>query len=350
MADLSEIIGSIRNARLARDVRGAIADGFEELIKLEEKLRSHWNGKTWYAYGTSLTDIDGVGQYCKTVRDLSGLHLMNKGTSGGGICSNTLIKDAVMNVIDGKLTADLITLEVGANDISANIGSIYDIGDDTFCGALNQCIRYLQENTNAQIVVISSTNSRYKADDKTSEFTPERKFGTDNHTKFDQWKVIKEVCAINSVPYIPMGEEAGLGYARMISSDKYNIDNIHHTALGGKNLGEFVWSRLKNIPLWESSSSTILKIVTQPQDVSAKSGDSVSYTVVAEGESLTYQWQVSSSNGAKWGNTSLTGNNTATLTVSPVGTVLNGRLYRCVITDKNGNTIITNPAKLTVTE
>lgn len=350
MADLSEIIGSIRNARLARDVRGAIADGFEELIKLEEKLRSHWNGKTWYAYGTSLTDIDGVGQYCKTVRDLSGLHLMNKGTSGGGICSNTLIKDAVMNVTDGKLTADLITLEVGANDTSAILGTIYDTGDSTFCGALNQCIRYLQENTNAQIVVISSTNSRYKADDKTSEFTPERKFGTDNHTKFDQWKAIKEVCAINSVPYIPMGEEAGLGYARMISSDKYNIDNIHHTALGGKNLGEFVWSRLKNIPLWESSSSTILKIVTQPQDVSAKSGDSVSYTVVAEGESLTYQWQVSSSNGAKWGNTSLTGNNTATLTVSPVGTVLNGRLYRCVITDKNGNTIITNPAKLTVTE
>ena len=39
MADLSEIIGSIRNARLARDVRGAIADGFEELRKLEEKLR-----------------------------------------------------------------------------------------------------------------------------------------------------------------------------------------------------------------------------------------------------------------------------------------------------------------------
>lgn len=311
---------------------------------------NHWKNKKWYAYGTSLTDIDNVGQYCKTVRDLSGLHLMNKGTSGGGICSNTLIKDAVMNVTDGKLTADLITLEVGANDTSAILGTIYDTGDNTFCGALNQCIRYLQNNTNAQIVVISSTNSRYKSGDKTVEFTPDKTFGDDNHTKYDQWKAIKEVCAINSVPYIAMGEEAGLGYARMIASDKYNIDNIHHTALAGKNLGEFVWSKLKDIPLWLSElSATTLKIITQPTDTSAAIGDSAIFTVVAEGNNLSYQWQVSSSNGANWGDTVLDGNKTATLTVSPVATVHNGRLYRCVVTDTLfGDTVISNAAKLTV--
>lgn len=26
---------------------------------------NHWKGKKWYAYGTSLTDISNVGQYCK---------------------------------------------------------------------------------------------------------------------------------------------------------------------------------------------------------------------------------------------------------------------------------------------
>lgn len=311
---------------------------------------NHWKNKKWYAYGTSLTDIDNVGQYCKTVRDLSGLTLTNKGKSGGGICANTLIKDAVMNTTDGKTSADLITLEVGANDTSAILGTIYDTGDNTFCGALNQCIRYLQKNTNAQIVVISSTNSRYKSGDKTVEFTPEKTFASDNHTKYDQWKAIKEVCAINSVPYIAMGEEAGLGYARMIASDKYNIDNIHHTALAGKNLGEFVWSKLKDIPLWLSElSTTTLKITKQPTDVSVAIGDSAIFTVVAEGNNLSYQWQVSSSNGANWGDTALDGNKTPTLTVSPVGTVLNGRLYRCVVTDTLfGDTVISNAAKLTV--
>ena len=317
---------------------------------LNSNDNNQWKGKTWYAYGTSLTDISQVGQYPKTVRDLSGLILVNKGTSGGGIVANTMIKDAIMNTTDGKLEADLITLEVGANDTSATLGTIYDTVDNTFCGALNQCIRYLQKNTNAQIVVISSTNSRYKSGDKTVEFTPEKTFASDNHTKYDQWKAIKEVCAINGVPYIPMGEEAGLGYARMIASDKYNIDNIHHTALAGKNLGEFVWNRLKNIPLWLSElNTTTLKITKQPTDVSAAIGDSAIFTVVAEGNNLSYQWQVSSSNGANWGDTALDGNKTATLTVSPVATVHNGRLYRCVVTDTLfGDTVISNAAKLTV--
>lgn len=323
----------------------------EKINKLEsEGGDNHWKNKKWYAYGTSLTDIDNVGQYPKTVRDLSGLTLTNKGKSGGGICANTLLKDAIMNITDGKTNADLITLEVGANDTSSALGTIYDTGNDTFCGALNQCIRYLQKNTNAQIVVISSTNSRYKSDDKTVEFTPDKAFATDNHTKYDQWKAIKEVCAINSVPYIGMGEEAGLGYARMIASDKYNIDNIHHTALAGKNLGEFVWSKLKDIPLWLSElNTTTLKITKQPTDVSVAIGDSAIFTVVAEGNNLSYQWQVSSSNGANWGDTALDGNKTPTLTVSPVGTVLNGRLYRCVVTDTlSGDTVTSNAAKLTV--
>ena len=324
----------------------------EKINKLEsEGGDNHWKNKKWYAYGTSLTDIDNVGQYCKTVRDLSGLTLTNKGKSGGGIVANTMIKDAIMNTTDGKLEADLITLEVGANDTSATLGTIYDTVDNTFCGALNQCIRYLQKNTNAQIVVISSTNSRYKSDDKTVEFTPEKTFASDNHTKYDQWKATQEVCAINSVPYIPMGEASGLGFARMIASNQYNIDNIHHTALAGKNLGEFVWSKLKDIPLWLSElNNTTLKIVKQPTDVSVANGDSAIFTVVAEGNNLSYQWQVSSSNGANWGDTALDGNKTATLTVSPVGTVLNGRLYRCVVTDSTGNTVTSDAAKLTVDE
>ena len=324
---------------------GALGDVVEKVNK-----HNHWKGKTWYAYGTSLTDISQVGQYCKTVRNLSNLILTNKGISGGGICANTLIKDAIMNITDGKTNADLITLEVGANDTSSAIGTIYDTGNDTFCGALNQCIRYLQKNTNAQIVVISSTNSRYKSDDKTVEFTPDKTFGADNHTKYDQWKATKEVCAINSVHYIPMGEAGGMGYARMIASDQYNIDNIHHTVCGGRNLGEFVWSKLKDIPLWSSEEVVAVPIIitTQPQSVDSAVGNVVSFMVEAQGDGLTYQWQLSNDGGTTWGNTSVNGNTTKFISFAIPGANYSGRMFRCVITDANGNTLASNPAKLTL--
>lgn len=211
---------------------------------------NQWDGKIWYAYGTSLTNITNEGKYAKYLRDLSGLTLVNKGLSGGKIVNNGNIKQAVMNTTDGKLEADLITLEVGANDAPATLGDVYDEDDTTFCGALNQCIRYLQENTNAQIVVLSSTTSRYKLGDPSQKYNGTEKFGSDEHTVLQMRQKTREVCELNSCYYIPMGEGCGLGYARMNASNLYNYDQIHHTDLGGYNVAQFIWSRLKNIPLW----------------------------------------------------------------------------------------------------
>lgn len=231
-----------------------ISTALNELESHNTDEKTHWYRKTWYAYGTSLTNTSNEGKYAKYVEQFSGMTRINKGISGGGIVvSNANIKAAIMNTTDGKLNADLITLEVGANDTPAVLGTIYDTGSDTFCGALNQCIRYLQANTNAQIVVISSTQNRYIVNAPTDKTPPERKYGTDNHTKYDQWNAIRQVCALNGVYYIPMGESSGLGYARMEASNLYNVDQIHHTELGGYNLGQFVWSHLKNIPCWYSS-------------------------------------------------------------------------------------------------
>ena len=223
---------------------GANEDGLINIVDdLQKRVSnietSHWNGLQWYAYGTSLTS-EAQGKYVPFVAELSGLNVTNKGIAGGGIVRNTNVKNAVMNITDGKINADLITLEVGANDILAELGTIYDVGDDTFCGALNQCIRYLQENTNAQIVVISSTISRTNPLDY--------KYATDQHTHFDQKKATEDVCKLNGVYYIPMGEQSGVGGARL--NDANLVDNIHHTEIGGYNLAQFVWSKLKNIPLW----------------------------------------------------------------------------------------------------
>ena len=86
-----------------------------------------------------------------------------------------------------------------------------------------------------------------------------------------------------------------------------------------------------------------LTITAQPTDQSAPSGY-VYFTVVAEGDELTYQWQWSA-DGESWGNTTLTGYNTNQLRVG-VSSVTNGRQYRCVITDKYGSTVTSDAAKL----
>lgn len=211
-----------------------------------------WRGKKWFAYGTSLTNIANEGKYATYLAQISGMTLTNKGISGGSILGN--IKSAVMNTTDGKLAADLITLEVGANDFSDNIGTIYDTGNTTFCGALNQCIRYLQANTNAQIVVLSSTCGRYPPNNPSSPYTHDQLFN--NHTIYDVYTAIRQVCGVNGVYYIPFGDGLGLGLARMQASNDYNVDQVHHTNLGGYNLAQGVWGYLKNIPLWYTSIPT----------------------------------------------------------------------------------------------
>ena len=107
--------------------------------------------------------------------------------------------------------------------------------------------------------------------------------------------------------------------------------------------GKTVTSNAAKVSL--GSLQTELKIVKQPEDVKAQAGNTVTFKVKAQGTGLTYQWQTSSSNGAKWGNTSLAGNKTATLSFTAPANY-DGRLYRCIITDANGNTVTSDAAKL----
>ena len=64
-------------------------------------------------------------------------------------------------------------------------------------------------------------------------------------------------------------------------------------------------------------------ITTQPVSVTAAPGTKAYFTVTATGTGLTYQWQYST-NGSTWYDTSLTGYNTPTLTVT-ASTTVNGR-------------------------
>lgn len=207
-------------------------------------MENQWKDKLWYAYGTSMTSIQ-QGKYVPVVEELSGLKVVNLGIPGGSLTPDGYgkgnIKTAVMNLEDGKDKADLITLEVLPNE-GATVGSIYDTDDNSFCGCFNQCIRYLQENTKAQIVVIIMIGGN---DEK-----PETVIESRGVTQFEFAKVIEETARLNAVPVINLFCESGMGYARVKNKD-YQLDNIHLNDLGGLNIGNFVWSKLKDIPCWE---------------------------------------------------------------------------------------------------
>ena len=206
---------------------------------------NHWKGKLWYAYGTSMTSIK-QGKFVPVVEKLSGLRVVNKGIPGGCLTPDGYgkgnVKRAVMTLEDGKGEADLITLEVLPNEGSI-VGDIYDTDDQSFCGCLNQCLRYLQENTKAQIALIIMIGG--------NTATPETPTESRKITQFEFAQKIEQVGRLNSVPVINVFCESGLGYARVKNRD-YQVDQIHLNDLGGLNMGNFVWSKLKDIPLWEA--------------------------------------------------------------------------------------------------
>lgn len=225
-----------------------------------ETLKNHWNGKLWFGFGTSITNTANEGKYPTYLAQLSGLIFSNHGHSGGGITSysdQSIYNDIMSANLAG---ADLITLEVGANDGSAPLGTVYDglsestVQDNsTFCGALNKCIRHLQANSNAQVVVMCSPSGRYQRTNPSNIYDGDETSGPDNHTTLDRNIAIQKVCMLNSCWFIPAGAMDGFGYARMNASNNYNTDNVHHTALGGYNFAQAIWAFLKNIPLFYQS-------------------------------------------------------------------------------------------------
>ena len=90
------------------------------------------------------------------------------------------------------------------------------------------------------------------------------------------------------------------------------------------------------------------EIEKQPEDYAGPSGSAAEFTVKAEGSLLKYQWQVLK-NGT-WTNCSINdGARTDTLSLE-IKSSRDGSKYQCVITDKHGNSIVSDEVTLTVDE
>ena len=90
-----------------------------------------------------------------------------------------------------------------------------------------------------------------------------------------------------------------------------------------------------------------IKINTQPQSFSGPEGSTAKFTVAAEGEGLTYQWQLKK--GSKWANLTSGGATTSTMSIK-VDASKNGKVYRCLVTDANGEELATKEVSITVKE
>ena len=91
-----------------------------------------------------------------------------------------------------------------------------------------------------------------------------------------------------------------------------------------------------------------INITTQPTDFTGDVGEYARFSVAAEGNDLTYQWQLKKGS-TSWANQSSGGATTSTFKVK-VEESRNGKVYRCVITDADGNSVTTNNVTLHVRE
>ena len=95
-----------------------------------------------------------------------------------------------------------------------------------------------------------------------------------------------------------------------------------------------------------------ITISKQPADCTASIGDQISFTVKAASDddsTITYQWQYRAAGGTAWINDTASTAAKKTLKVK-VKAYMNGRRYRCVLTNEDGCVLSTQSAELTVEE
>ena len=103
----------------------------------------------------------------------------------------------------------------------------------------------------------------------------------------------------------------------------------------------------------KSNSATLtivspISINSSPKSTTIKPNETATFSVVAEGEELVYQWKYSN-DGKAWQNYNGEGANTSSIVISGADAI-DGTQYKCVVTDKYGQEAVTEPATLTIKE
>ncbi len=96
-----------------------------------------------------------------------------------------------------------------------------------------------------------------------------------------------------------------------------------------------------------TKAESVAVIVENPADAVAAVGATATFAVKAAGEGLTYQWMYSNNGGASWSKSTASGSNTATLSIEAKA-FRNGQMYKCVVSDANGNAVESTAAAIVI--
>ena len=94
----------------------------------------------------------------------------------------------------------------------------------------------------------------------------------------------------------------------------------------------------------DESFSSPLYFTAQPQDFMVEEGGYAIFKPVVEGSNLSYQWEFSKDNGITWNESVFTTANYKAITSAS----WHGWLFRCVVSDDQGNSITSDAARLTI--
>jgi hypothetical protein len=228
-----------------RNLQKEFDDVRAEIGAIESTEGLQWYGKQWLAFGTSITSTT-QGKYVTPLATLSGMNVTNYGIPGGtigvvgGVSNGNILTDIKSRNLSG---ANLITLEGFVNDFVTNLplGQIGDTTNSTFAGALYDAITYIQQNSNATLVVFTEhTGQLFESTSGDFRVTRPNSLGLYQYQYND---MTVKMCQYLNVPVIRAGEKSMINQW----NPEYLIDHIHHTELGGEQYANTIWDELKMI-------------------------------------------------------------------------------------------------------
>ena len=127
----------------------------------------------------------------------------------------------------------------------------------------------------------------------------------------------------------------------LAGAEEYTVDLSKMMPQQSEDLSDDVQEEEPELFIQECAISDIT-IRTQPKDVVTKKGETVEFSVEAEGTGLTYQWQYRTSASGSWRNFA----SAAKPSIQKVTGDWDGWQVKCVIKDKTGNSLDSNTVKI----
>lgn len=232
---------------------------FLRILTAEDRQKNPWKGRSWWAYGTSLTDIGSgdtagnnghSGKIPLSIEHLSEMVRYNGAIGTGGYTSYQPDNRYVTaNVLETPYDADLVTMEIGPNDAfyeERKMGVIGDTTPETLCGAITTCIEYLTNHTRARVVLVFA-GWRIKDLDWNGDTTePVSPVNNAHHRAYRKMvDTLSELARLYGIPVIDANAEA-LEWGKRRTGLTYK-DHIHPNYLGGEILGRYIWDKIRRI-------------------------------------------------------------------------------------------------------